>query len=223
MRMSEEPDQHISRKLKQGKAVISVEFFPPKGDDGGEQILKTARELASISSDFVSITYGAGGTTRERTIRYARLLKKEVGFNVMPHLTCVGHSQQELADILESYHSSGFRNIMTLRGDPPKGESSFSPHPDGFQYASELVAFIREQYPDFCLGVAGYPEKHPEAQSMDIDLKNLKTKINAGADFITTQLFFNNEDYFNFVDACRNIGTRTLRAESGCRCPPSGQ
>ena len=204
--MPEKSDQAISRKFEQDTPVISVEFYPPKGENGGQQILKAARELADISPDFVSITYGAGGSTRERTIEYARLLRNDIGFDVMPHLTCVGHSQNELADVLQSYHNSGFRNIMTLRGDPPKGENIFKPHPDGFKYASELVMFIREQYPEFCLGVAGYPEKHPEAHSLAIDLKNLKTKVDAGADFITTQLFFNNQDYFDFVDACRKQG-----------------
>ena len=202
----DQPDQIISRKFEEDSPVISVEFYPPKGENGAEQILKAARELTEISPDFVSITYGAGGTTRERTIQYATLLKKEAGFDVMPHLTCVGHSRKELSIVLEAFHNAGFRNIMALRGDPPKGETAFKPHPDGLGYASELVAFIRENYPDFCLGVAGYPEKHPEAANFESDLKNLKIKVDAGANFITTQLFFNNDDYFNFVDACRNIG-----------------
>lgn len=202
MRMS----RRIISKLADGHKVFSVEFFPAKTEEGARQILRTAHALKAYQPDFVSITYGAGGSTRERTIEYGELLRDLFEFEVMPHLTCVGHSKDELAGILERFQKSDFHNIMTLRGDPPKGQTDFKPHPEGLAYASDLVAFIKERFPSFCLGVGGYPEKHPEAADKATDLANLKTKIDAGADFITTQLFFRNADYHQFVDDCRNLG-----------------
>jgi len=196
----------IISKLEAGKKVFSVEFFPPKTEEGARQILRTANALRAHEPDFVSITYGAGGSSRERTIEYGELLRDLFDFEVMPHLTCVGHSKDELATIIERFAKSGFQNIMTLRGDPPKGQKDFKPHPEGLAYASDLVAFIKERFPEFCLGVGGYPEKHPEASDMTTDMANLKTKVDAGADFITTQLFFRNADYFKFVEDCRNLG-----------------
>ena len=169
-------------------------------------MLDTASKLQPFAPDFVSITYGAGGGTRETTMRYAKLLKNEHGFEVMPHLTCVGHTRDELLEILEEFAEAGFRNVMALRGDPPKGETHFQTMEGGFSYASELVALIREYFPDFGIGVGGYPEKHPEALDMNTDLLNLKTKVDAGADFITTQLFFQNKSFFEFVEACRSSG-----------------
>lgn len=195
--------QHLDRKPA---AVLSVEFFPPKNEEGAQQILRTARELQPLRPDFVSITYGAGGSTRERTLEYGKLLASEFGFNVMPHLTCVGHSRSELAEILDSFAEAGFANIMALRGDPPKGQTTFTPHPEGFRYASELVAFIKQSHPQFDLGVGGYPEKHPESPSPEADLAALKIKVDAGADFITTQLFLDNADYFRYVERCRAAG-----------------
>lgn len=196
----------IAQKLSNPAPLLSVEFFPPKNDDGARQILETAEKLQPFAPDFVSITYGAGGSTRERTLEYGRLLAQRFNFEVMPHLTCVGHSQDELSQIIRSFEDAGFRNIMALRGDPPKGQTVFTPHPQGFRYASELVAFIRSEFPEFGLGVGGYPEKHPEASGMEADLAALKLKVDAGADFITTQLFLNNEDYFRYVDRCRALG-----------------
>jgi methylenetetrahydrofolate reductase (NADPH) len=124
----------------------------------------------------------------------------------MPHLTCVGHSRSELDEIADKIHGDGFRNIMTLRGDPPKGSSEFRATVDGLRHADELVTLLKGRHSDFCLGVGGYPEKHPEAPSAGIDLANLKRKVDAGADFVTTQLFFDNEAYYRFVDRCRAVG-----------------
>ena len=124
----------------------------------------------------------------------------------MPHLTCVGHTRAELSEVADRIYAGGFRNIMTLRGDPPKGETTFTPYKDGLRYASDLVALLKSRHPDFCLGVGGYPEKHPEAPSLEADLTALKIKIDAGADFITTQLFFDNAVYYRFVDKCRAAG-----------------
>jgi methylenetetrahydrofolate reductase (NADPH) len=196
----------IKERFEQKKPLFSVEFFPPKDDAGGERMLETASQIEPHSPDFVSITYGAGGGTRKTTMRYARLLKEEHGFEVMPHLTCVGHTRDELLEILEEFAEAGFRNVMALRGDPPKGESTFTPVPGGLSYGSDLVALIRENFPDFGIGVGGYPEKHPEAKDVNSDLEHLKIKVDAGADFITTQLFFDNSVYFSFVDRCREQG-----------------
>ena len=159
-----------------------------------------------MSPDFVSVTYGAGGSTRERTAQVSSLLKNDFGYTVMPHLTCVGHSKDELNELADRIYASGFRNIMTLRGDPPKGETVFKAQSDGLHFASELAILLKVRHPDFCLGVGGYPEKHPEAADLDIDLVNLKTKVDAGADFITTQLFFDNAVYYRFVERCRKAG-----------------
>ncbi|MEM9227837.1 MAG: methylenetetrahydrofolate reductase [NAD(P)H] [Verrucomicrobiota bacterium] len=200
------PGRAISDMLQAGEPVLSVEFFPAKTEEGARQILRTANALKPYRPDFVSITYGAGGSTRERTLDYGELLQEIFGFEVMPHLTCVGHSRDDLRSILSRFKEKGFRNIMALRGDPPKGEEQFKAHPDGLRYGSELVGFIRETFPHFCLGVGGYPEKHPEATSLDADLEHLKIKMDAGADFITTQLFFKNSDYLTFVEKCRALG-----------------
>jgi methylenetetrahydrofolate reductase (NADPH) len=171
-----------------------------------ESLRATAATLMRMNPDFVSVTYGAGGTTRDRTAQVSALLRSDFGFTVMPHLTCVGHSRDELGAIADRIHEAGFRNIMTLRGDPPKGSSEFQVAPDGLRHASELVALLKARHSDFCLGVAAYPEKHPEAPSLDVDLTHLRRKVDAGADFITTQLFFDNTVYYRFVEKCRAAG-----------------
>jgi methylenetetrahydrofolate reductase (NADPH) len=184
----------------------SIEFFPPKDEAGVEALRQTALALKRMAPDFVSVTYGAGGSTRQRTAQVSGLLRAEFGYTVMPHLTCVGHSRSELDEIADKIHGDGFRNIMTLRGDPPKGSSEFRATVDGLRHADELVTLLKGRHSDFCLGVGGYPEKHPEAPSAGIDLANLKRKVDAGADFVTTQLFFDNEAYYRFVDRCRAVG-----------------
>lgn len=202
-------NKRIADMLGRGKPVLSVEFFPPKDEAGGELIVRTAMEIReSLRPDFVSITYGAGGSTRERTLRYARILKDECGFAVMPHLTCVGSSREEIAEIVEGYAAEGFCNLMALRGDPPKGQTDFQPHPDGFAYANELVGFLSGRFPGFSMGVAGYPEVHPEATDAATDIRHLKAKVDAGAAFITTQLFYDNAAFFQFVENCRSAGIR---------------
>lgn len=188
------------------KPVFSIEFFPPKSDAAAELLLRSAQDLKAFQPDFASITYGAGGSTRSRTLSYAKCLQEDYGYRVMPHLTCVGHSRDELREIITQFKESGLEQIMALRGDPPQGETNFQPHPDGLRYAYELVSLIREVHPECTIGVAGYPEKHPEAPSPEIDLLHLKGKVDAGGDFITTQLFFDNQAYFNFVAGCRQSG-----------------
>lgn len=188
--------------------IFSIEFFPPKSDASADQLLATAEELRRYKPDFASITYGAGGSTRSRTLKYAKCLHEDYGYEVMPHLTCVGHSREELRDIIAEFKDSGLNQIMALRGDPPKGETDFQPHPDGLSYANELVHLIREAHPGCTIGVGGYPEKHPEAASPEADLLNLKRKVDAGSDFITTQLFFENSHYFGFVERCQQAGIK---------------
>lgn len=201
------PDQSVAHLFEQKPHPLrSLEFFPPKDDAGVESLRQTAKALQRIQPDFVSVTYGAGGSTRERTAQVSRLLRTELGFTVMPHLTCVGHTREELHELADRIHGDGFRNIMTLRGDPPKGSTEFVATTDGLRYASELVTLLKQRHSDFCLGVGGYPEKHPEAATAEADLDHLKTKVDAGADFITTQLFFDNTVYFRFVERCRAAG-----------------
>jgi methylenetetrahydrofolate reductase (NADPH) len=199
-------DLPISELYARGTPVRSVEFFPPKDDAGVEALRQTAEALKQMAPDFVSVTYGAGGSTRERTAQVSALLKTELGYTVMPHLTCVGHSRADLTEIADRIHSSGFRNIMTLRGDPPKGATVFSAAPDGLHHAGQLVTLLKECHPDYCLGVGGYPEKHPEASSAEEDLAQLRRKVDAGASFVTTQLFFDNDVYYRFVERCRAGG-----------------
>jgi methylenetetrahydrofolate reductase (NADPH) len=200
------PDRPISALFAANRPLRSLEFYPPKDDAGVEALRQTATALTSIPWDFVSVTYGAGGSTRERTAQVSTIFKNEFGFTVMPHLTCVGHSRDELNALADRIHAGGFRNIMTLRGDPPKGSTTFEVAADGLRYANELVSLLKARHPDFCLGVGGYPEKHPEAVSLEADLDALKRKVDAGADFITTQLFFDNAVYHRFVDQCRAHG-----------------
>jgi methylenetetrahydrofolate reductase (NADPH) len=199
-------DSPLSELFKQRRPLRSIEFFPPRDDAGVEALRNTAAALKPVAPDFVSVTYGAGGSTRQRTAQVSGLLKAEFGFTVMPHLTCVGHSRAELHEIADRIHGDGFRNIMALRGDPPKGSTDFTPAADGLRYASELVSLLKARHPDFCLGAAGYPEKHPEARTAEADLENLKRKVDAGAAFVTTQLFFDNAAYYRFVESCGKAG-----------------
>jgi methylenetetrahydrofolate reductase (NADPH) len=202
------PDRPISQLFAQQRPLRSLEFFPPKDDAGVEALRATAAALKRMQPDFVSVTYGAGGSTRERTAQISALLKNDFGFTVMPHLTCVGHSRDELRSIADRIYENGFRNIMTLRGDPPKGSNEFKVAAEGLRNANELVSLLKSAHDEFCLGVAGYPEKHPEAANPDLDLENLKRKVDAGAAFVTTQLFFDNTLYYRFVERCRAAGIK---------------
>jgi methylenetetrahydrofolate reductase (NADPH) len=188
-----------------GKPVFSFEFFPPKDDAGVESLFETVDKLKELNPSFVSVTYGAGGSTRRKTVDITKRVKRDIGIEAMAHLTCVGHSRGEIAAVLDEIEAAGVENVIALRGDPPRGETNFVPHPEGFRHADELVAFIRATK-DFCLAVAGYPEGHPEAPDKETDLLNLKRKVAAGADFIVTQLFFDNRHYLDFVDRARAAG-----------------
>jgi methylenetetrahydrofolate reductase (NADPH) len=199
-------DLCISTLFPAQRPLRSLEFFPPKDEAGLAALRQTAEALAPLKPDFVSVTYGAGGSTRERSAQAAEILRHHCGYLVMPHLTCVGSTVAELEEIADRFHEQGFRNIMALRGDPPKGVDTFTPSEGGLRYGSDLVALLKARHPDFCLGVGGYPEKHPEAASAEADLQTLKIKMDAGAAFITTQLFFDNAVYFRFVERCRAAG-----------------
>lgn len=188
------------------RPTVSVEFFPPKDQHAAETMLRTARTLQPLGIDFASITYGAGGTSRDTTLSYGTELVR-MGFPLIGHLTCVGHPKQELASIIADYDKAGFSGILALRGDPPKGQAHFSPHPEGFAQAAELVELIRAQRPGrFAVGVAGFPEGHPDAVDEASDIRFLAAKVAAGADFVTTQLFLDNADYFRFVGLSRAAG-----------------
>lgn len=167
--------------------------------------METLATLKNLQPSFVSMTYGAGGHTRTQTATLVSKIKNEIGLETMAHLTCVGHTQEELAEVLQEHLSHGIENILALRGDPPKGETKFTPTKDGFAHASELVSFIRSRF-SFGVGVAGYPEKHIESPNMEEDLTHQINKVKAGADFIITQLFFNNDDYFHFVNRLKDKG-----------------
>lgn len=196
---------------ERGEPVFSFEFFPPKTADGERQLLATVEALRPLAPGFVSVTYGAGGSTRRKTVELVTRLKREAEVEPVAHLTCVGASRAELAEVLDEVAASGVQNVLALRGDPPKGATSFTPHPDGFRFASELVAFIRSR-PDrwpFCVGAAAYPEGHPETRDLHADLAHLGEKVRAGADFLVTQLFFDNAQYFRFVERARAAGVLT--------------
>jgi methylenetetrahydrofolate reductase (NADPH) len=201
-------NQNLLFKGSGAAPILSFEFFPPKDAVAAEKLMQTVDSLKACSPDFVSITYGAGGSTRALTLEYTEKLGNAFGCATMPHLTCVGHSRDELVDIIQSFRKAGAKQIMALRGDPPRGEKEFKPHPSGLHHASQLVALIRETFPECIIGVAGYPEKHPEAQSLKDDLLHLRDKVAAGADFVTTQLFFDNSIYFHFVEQCRELGIK---------------
>ena len=195
----------ISQILKQGSQPFSFEFFPPKTDEGFDQLFKTIENLKSWNPGYVSVTYGAGGSTRAKTIDLVGRIKHQIGLEGMAHLTCVGHSAEEIRVILDRLKEDGIDNVLALRGDPPQGEESFVKTKNGFGFGNELVAFIRKNY-NFCLGVAGYPENHVECPDKRTDLENLKRKVDAGADFIVTQLFFDNRYFFDFCERARAIG-----------------
>lgn len=189
-----------------GAPLFSFEFFPPKTPEGEETLAATMKRLRALEPSFVSVTYGAGGSTRERTIDLVTRIKRDLGMETMAHLTCVGHKREEIAAILDRLRDNGIENVMALRGDPPRGETAFVAAKGGFGHAAELVRFVRERGYGFCLGGAGYPEGHPECPDPVLDLEHLRAKVAAGLDFVITQLFFDNADYFRFVDRARAAG-----------------
>ena len=189
------------------RASFSFEFFPPKTPQGVESLFATVAELRPLAPAFVSVTYGAGGSTRDLTIELVGRIKREAGIEAMAHLTCVGSGRREIRATLARLAEAGIENVLALRGDPPRGEAAFVRPTDGFGFASELVAFIRDDPDfDFCLGAACYPECHVEVADHDADLRHLAAKVAAGVDFLITQLFFDNDCYFDFVGRARAAG-----------------
>lgn len=190
----------------QGRPVFSFEFFPPKDDDAVAGLMRTVEDLRDAHQpDFVSVTYGAGGSTRSRTRELVTRIQDELSLTAMAHLTCVGHTRGEIAEIVDTWVNAGVENILGLRGDPPKGEVTFARTEGGFGHANELIAFLRERY-DVDLGGACYPEMHPEALNKKDDLSWALAKQESGARFLITQLFFDNADYFAFVERARAAG-----------------
>lgn len=190
--------------------VVSFELFPPKTDQAYESLRTTLPDLAKLNPDFITVTYGAMGSTQERTLEIASMVQKQ-GIPAACHLTCVGASRPQLTEIIQQIHRAGIRNIVALRGDPPQGQTSFTAPADGLGHANELVSHIRTvereaNLSPFGLAVAGYPEKHAEAPSLEADIENLKRKVDAGADIVVTQLFYDNARYFEFVDKARALG-----------------
>ena len=186
--------------LHSGRRTVSFEFFPPKSDEGFEDLFRTIEALRPLQPNYVSVTYGAGGSTRRKTVDLVTRIKNEIGIEAMAHLTCVGSTREEIAEVLATLDQGGIQNVLPLRGDPPKGEGAFKPTPGGFAYANELVDYIRGGGHSFCLAAACYPEKHPDAVSSESDLENLKRKVDAGVDFLITNLFFHNDDFYRFRD-----------------------
>ncbi len=195
----------ISAFLAKGKPVFSFEFFPPKTPEGLLHLFETIGHLKPLSPSFVSVTYGAGGSTRELTVDLVRQIKHELGIEAMAHLTCVGAGKDEIDKVLYQLEDAGIENLLALRGDPPNGDVTFAKPADGFSYASELVAHIRKKF-HFSLGGACYPEGHIECPDLKKDLEHLKIKVDEGVDFIITQLFFDNRYFFDFVDRAKQTG-----------------
>jgi methylenetetrahydrofolate reductase (NADPH) len=195
--------------LGEGCRSFSFEFFPPKTEEAAALLERTISDLRELQPTFVTVTYGAGGSTREKTIDIVSRIKRDTGIEAMAHLTCVGSTKEEIKEVLGRLVDAGIENILALRGDPPKGEKVFTAVEGGFSYAWQLVRFIRELYGDrLCVGGAGYPEKHVECANPAVDLERLKQKTDEGLDFITTQLFFDNRVYFEFVDRARALGIK---------------
>jgi methylenetetrahydrofolate reductase (NADPH) len=195
----------IDQLLENSGPVFSIEFFPPKTPEGVDGLFETVEALKPLEPDFVSVTYGAGGATRDGTVEIATRIKREHGLEAMAHLSCVGETREGLVEILDRFADAGIENVLALRGDPPRGEAEFRAPAGGLSSAAELAGFISERY-SFAIGGACFPEVHPEAPSLEADLAYLRTKVAAGARFLITQLFFDNRVYFKFVEAARDAG-----------------
>ncbi len=195
----------IDELLKEKKPSLSFEFFPPKDEIGFWDLYRTIESLKPLKPTYVSVTCGAAGSTREKTINLVQRIKTDIGMEAMAHLTCVGSTKTELGGIVDDLRQHGVENVLALRGDPPKGQENFEAVEGGFQYANDLVSFIRDRC-DLCIGAACYPEVHPEAKNAKADLTNLKRKVDSGVNFLITQLFFDNDLFFSFQDRVEKAG-----------------
>src|SRR5437867_8762427 len=182
----------IDQILGRGKPTVSFEFFPPKTEQGFTQLYQTIEDLRPLKPSYVSVTYGAGGSTRQKTVDLVERIQNEIGIRSMAHLTCVGHTAEQLGGILDDLWKAGIRNVLALRGDPPAGQTQFVATEGGFTNADALVQFTAARH-DFTIGVAGYPEGHPQCLNRTRDLEHLKRKVDNGAKFIVTQLFRSEE------------------------------
>jgi methylenetetrahydrofolate reductase (NADPH) len=196
----------IRDRLGHKRPVFSFEFFPPKDEQGERVLWRSLEQLAPLEPDFVSVTYGAGGSTRTRTVEVVGRIKRDLGIEPLAHLTCVGSTRDELAAVVDRLLEQNVTNILALRGDPPRGQTVFEHTPGGFRYASELIAWLHDRWPELCVGGACYPEVHPEADSAEADLRHLVDKVAAGAEFLISQLFFDNASFLDFVDRARGLG-----------------
>jgi methylenetetrahydrofolate reductase (NADPH) len=192
--------------LASEKTSFSFEFFPPKTEESWNSLFFNIKDLIPLHPSYVSVTYGAGGSTRDRTNDLVLRLQRETDLTVVSHLTCVGSTRRDIKEILSNYRTSGVRNILALRGDPPKGVPEWQQPPDGFPHAADLVGFIKELFPEMSIGVAGFPEGHPETPNRLREIEFLKAKVEAGADYIVTQLFFDNRDFYDFCERCQLAG-----------------
>jgi methylenetetrahydrofolate reductase (NADPH) len=195
----------IAQILDERQPVFSFEFFPPKTPEGEQNLRAALDDLKYDEPAFVSVTYGAGGSTREKTVEIVKSIKQDYGIEAMAHLSVVGQSVDDLRRQLDEIAEAGIENVLALRGDPPIGATEWVAHPDGLHYSVELIDMIKADY-DFCIGAACFPEVHPDAPSPEADLEYLKRKVDAGAGFLITQLFFSNQDYFNFIEDARAAG-----------------
>jgi len=195
----------ITERLATRTPFFSFEFFPPKTDAGVVSLMQTVAALKSLDPAYVSVTYGAGGSTRSRTVDVAKRIQNELGIDVLAHITCAGASTEELRGVLRELEAANIANVLALRGDPPRGTDAFVAHAGGFRHASDLVGLLEREF-DFCIGAACYPEKHPEAGSFHADLDAIEQKVRAGARFLITQLFFDNTQYDDFVARVRARG-----------------
>jgi methylenetetrahydrofolate reductase (NADPH) len=195
----------IDEIILSNRPCFSFEFFPPQTDEGQRNLEHALAELKEDRPDYVSVTYGAGGSTRARTVEVTKWIKQDLGLEAMAHLSCVGEPVERLREILDEVDAAGIDNVLALRGDPPRGQTEWTPHPQGLESSVDLIELIRERY-DFCIGAACFPEVHPEAPDLDHDLRYLKRKVEAGASFLITQLFFDNELYFDFIEEARGRG-----------------
>jgi methylenetetrahydrofolate reductase (NADPH) len=195
----------INDLLERRRPVFSFEFFPPKTDEGRQTLEGTLEVLKDDRPDYVSVTYGAGGATRNSTVEITKSIKQDLGIEAMAHLSCVGEPSERLVEILDDIDSAGIENVLALRGDPPRGETEWRPHPGGLSYSVELIGLIGQRF-DFCVGAACFPEVHPDAPDRESDLRYAREKVEAGVSFLITQLFFDNELYFDFVEDARRAG-----------------
>jgi methylenetetrahydrofolate reductase (NADPH) len=199
------PAVKVSELFGHGRPVFSFEFFPPKTEKGFDALFRTIADLKRLDPGFVSVTWGAGGSTRRKTVELVLRIQREAGLTAMAHLTCVGSTREEIAEILDELRDGGIENVLALRGDPPRDQPHFEPVPGGFRHASELLEFIHGRWA-FCTPAACYPEVHPDAASPEEDLRHLAHKVRAGAAFLISQLFFDNAVFFDFVLRARAAG-----------------